>query len=206
MLRSLTRCALPRRSVQNYSVYSFRRHIILKPALVHTRLLSTPQSSTDTNTSKNSSDYPPSSLQQRKPKVGLRPAPIKPTPQKPPSTLSAHHVPLSPSSPVHKLPPTSSTSPTLNEVKETAKRDIEAAEAHGILTPPPPDANWFKRTMHKGIQLAVCFRNISFPYDGTFMRFYRNSTTGVSNSSSCGVARLSKFVLESKLVAVPLQE
>jgi hypothetical protein len=40
-------------------------------------------------------------------------------------------------------------------VKETTKRDIEDAEAHGILTPPPPDANWFKRTLHKGIQLAV---------------------------------------------------
>jgi len=39
-------------------------------------------------------------------------------------------------------------------VKETAKRDIEQAEAHGILTPPPPNANWFRRTMHKGIQLA----------------------------------------------------
>lgn len=47
-----------------------------------------------------------------------------------------------------------SPSPTLRTVKETARRDIEDAEAHGILTPPPADANWFKRTLHKGLQLA----------------------------------------------------
>ncbi|KAF9451264.1 hypothetical protein P691DRAFT_796989 [Macrolepiota fuliginosa MF-IS2] len=94
-------------------------------------------------------------LQQRKPKVGLRPGPVKPPPPRP-STLSAHH-----------LTSPSSTPPPLNEVKETAKRDIEEAEAHGILTPPPPNANWFKRTVHKGIQLA------KFYYRGIKLIFIR---------------------------------
>jgi hypothetical protein len=47
-------------------------------------------------------------------------------------------------------------------VKETTKRDIEDAEAHGILTPPPLDANWFQRTLHKGIQLAVRLSSLAF--------------------------------------------
>ncbi|KAJ3567051.1 hypothetical protein NP233_g6612 [Leucocoprinus birnbaumii] len=162
MLRSITRDALPRRRIAHsspraFSVLSSQHHarIILRPTLVHTRFLSTPQPSSNTEPRDKSSDIPPSTLQQRKPKVGLRPGPVKPPPPKAPrTTLSAHNIPKAASSPLHKLPPTSESPPPLNVVKETAKRDIEEAEAHGILTPAPADANWFKRTMHKAIQLA----------------------------------------------------
>lgn len=112
-------------------------------------------------TSKNSSaskPAPSSSLSKpafhRKVKVDLRPGPIKPKN----STLSLH-VPSASTKPTVPLPRPSST-PSLGLAKEVSKRDIEEAEAHGILTPPPPGANWFRRTLHKGVQLAVrttCF-------------------------------------------------
>ncbi|KAF5351981.1 hypothetical protein D9756_007385 [Leucocoprinus leucothites] len=162
MLRSIARDVLPRRRISHTShrtltllSYQHHTHILLRPTLIHTRFLSTPHPSSDPNHSEKPSDIPPSALQQRKQKVGLRPGPVKPPPSRStPSTLSAHHVPKTASSPSHKLLPTSDTPPPLNEVKETAKRDIEEAEAHGILTPAPPNANWFQRTLHKAIQLA----------------------------------------------------
>ena len=83
----------------------------------------------------------------KKPKIDLRPGPIKPK-----NTL--------PSS----LPPIKSARPAsfaLNSTlkhgsaKEEVIRDISDAEKHGILTPPPADADWFKRTLHQAIQLIV---------------------------------------------------
>ncbi|KAF8629111.1 hypothetical protein AX17_005697 [Amanita inopinata Kibby_2008] len=57
--------------------------------------------------------------------------------------------------------------------KEVSKRDIEEAESHGILTPPPPDSNWFRRMMHKGIQLA------KFYYRGVRLIFIRRQQVSV---------------------------
>jgi hypothetical protein len=85
----------------------------------------------------------------RKVKVDLRPGPVKPKT----STLSSHVPTVSTKSTVPL--PRPSSAPSLGLAKEVSKRDIEEAEAHGILTPPPPGANWFGRTLHKGIQLAV---------------------------------------------------
>lgn len=102
------------------------------------------QSSSSTTTSSASSHQIPN-ITHRKQKIDLRPAPIKLKS----STVSATRRPTL--HPTSESPPT----PSLGDVKETARRDIQDAEAHGILTPPPPDANWFKRTLHKGIQLAV---------------------------------------------------
>jgi hypothetical protein len=45
----------------------------------------------------------------------------------------------------------------LNAAKHEAQRDIEEAEKHGILPPPPPGANWFRATLHKAIELAVSY-------------------------------------------------
>ncbi|XP_006460974.1 hypothetical protein AGABI2DRAFT_192547 [Agaricus bisporus var. bisporus H97] len=129
----------------------------LQPFLCPTRFVATSPPSTAPSSDKTPSPLPPPPPP-RKPKVGLRPAPVKPPPPKP-STFSAHHVPLSPSR--KPTPPAHASAPSLNQVKETAKHDIEQAEAHGILSPPPPNANWFKRTVHKGIQLAkFYFRGI----------------------------------------------
>jgi hypothetical protein len=47
--------------------------------------------------------------------------------------------------------------PKLADAKKEIQQHIHNAEAHGILTPPPPDANWFKRTLHTAIQLFVGF-------------------------------------------------
>ncbi|PFH51987.1 hypothetical protein AMATHDRAFT_74497 [Amanita thiersii Skay4041] len=97
------------------------------------------------------------SIQQRKIKIDLRPAPIKPKS----STLSSAHVLTKPTlQPTQSPPP-----PSLGAAKEASRRDIEDAEAHGILTPPPPDATWFKRIMHKGIQLAkFYYRGVKLIY------------------------------------------
>ncbi|KAG5653622.1 hypothetical protein H0H81_011848 [Sphagnurus paluster] len=112
----------------------------------HTRLLSTP-APTPKPSSPHDAHLTPA---QRKQKIDLRPAPIKPSKS---NTLSATHIPTKPTVPLPQ-PSVKTTPPSLHEVKEEAKRDIEDAEAHGILAPPPPDANWFRRTLHKGIELA----------------------------------------------------
>ncbi|KAH6914121.1 hypothetical protein BKA70DRAFT_1558131 [Coprinopsis sp. MPI-PUGE-AT-0042] len=80
----------------------------------------------------------------RKPKIDLRPAPVKPK--------SLKDLPNSPvkAKPVPKEPQTIS----LTAAKEEAQKVIADAEKHGILTPPPPGASWFKATLHKAIQLA----------------------------------------------------
>lgn len=57
--------------------------------------------------------------------------------------------------------------PRLASAKEIARKDVEEAEVHGVLAPPPADANWFKRTLHKAIQLA------KFYYRGVKLIFIR---------------------------------
>ncbi|RDB25375.1 LETM1 and EF-hand domain-containing protein 1, mitochondrial [Hypsizygus marmoreus] len=99
---------------------------------------------------------------QRQPKLGLRPAPIKPKS----STASATNIPLKPTKPLPH-PTAVPHAPSLGEVKLAAKHDIEDAVAHGILAPPPPNANWFRRTLHQGIQLA------KFYYHGVKLIFIR---------------------------------
>lgn len=106
------------------------------------------RASSQSSTSPHSPSNPHIPSLHRKQIFDPRPPPIKPKT----STLSATFRPIKSTQPIPR--PTSDTS-SLGIVKETAKRDIRDAEAHGILTPPPPDANWFKKTLHKGIQLAV---------------------------------------------------
>ncbi|KAF9484466.1 hypothetical protein BDN70DRAFT_872480 [Pholiota conissans] len=112
-------------------------------------------------------DQPPLPLPpHKKPKLDLRPAPVKPKPPSPPAsappppttasttpqTSAPHHVPATPS---------------LSEASKEAKHDIEDAEAHGILAPPPLNANWVQRTLHQVIQIA------KFYYRGTKLIFTR---------------------------------
>lgn len=86
----------------------------------------------------------------RKSTTDFRPAPRKSKP----STFSSTHVPTKPSS-ASSSSIDALSKISLSSAKETAVKDVEDAENHGVLTPPPPGANWFKRTLHKGIQLAV---------------------------------------------------
>jgi len=95
----------------------------------------------------------------KKPKIDLRPAPIKPT-----AKPALNHIPQ-PKAHRHVQAPSEilTATPKLAEAKKEIQEHIHNAEAHGILTPPPPDANWFKRTLHTAIQLFV--RSVHFFLD-----------------------------------------
>ena len=84
----------------------------------------------------------------KKPKIDLRPGPIKPK-----NTLPSSHPP--PIKPARPAPSAQKLAPKPGSVKEEVIRDIADAEQHGILTPPPADADWFKRMLHQAIQLIV---------------------------------------------------
>ncbi|GLB37235.1 putative LETM1-like protein [Lyophyllum shimeji] len=127
----------------------------------HARFLSTPVPDVKPTPSSPDSHL---TAAQRKQKLDLRPAPIKPSKS---STISATHVPTKPTAPLPQPSAKPSPPPSLKTVKEEANRDIEDAEAHGILKPPPPDADWFRRTLHKGIELA------KFYYRGVKLIFIR---------------------------------
>ena len=111
----------------------------------HRRLYSIPAPNAHTRDKQQLPPLPPPT---KKPKLDLRPAPIKP---KPPSTTT-HAVPkpaeLAPPPPLPALP-------SLGAAKEEVKHALEDAEAHGILAPPPPGATWLRRTLHQAIQIAV---------------------------------------------------
>ncbi|TFK44591.1 hypothetical protein BDQ12DRAFT_673250 [Crucibulum laeve] len=130
-------------------------------SLLRTRHIS---SSTTPNPNSTESQNPPlptpKNSAPRKSKVDLRPGPVKP----PSSTLrpARNHVlqPIKPS-------PITTTPESLKGAKEIAVKDVKDAELHGILKPPPTGANWFRRTLHKGIELA------KFYYRGVKLIFTR---------------------------------
>ena len=155
MLRSLTRNVAVQRFVQGQHTFHLtsvhRSALSLRRVDWHysARLVSTaPTTSENSSASKPASSSSPSQpTLHRKVKIDLRPGPVKPKN----STLSLTHVPTKPTVPLPQPP----SAPSLTSAKEASKRDIEEAETHGVLTPPPPDANWFKRMLHKAIQLTV---------------------------------------------------
>ncbi|KAF8160991.1 hypothetical protein B0H34DRAFT_781657 [Crassisporium funariophilum] len=97
----------------------------------------------------------------KKHKIDLRPGPIK---QNTP-TLSASH--LIPPKPIRTKSATEPSAPAFSAAKEQVLKDLHNAEAHGILKPPPADANWFKRTLHQAIEL------LKFYYRGVKLIFLR---------------------------------
>ncbi|PPQ89561.1 hypothetical protein CVT25_012233 [Psilocybe cyanescens] len=125
------------------------------------RLYSIPAPSTSPADKKPPLPHP----QSKKPKIDLRPAPIKPKPSPPPSKLPRSFASL------HATP--SSSIKNLSTAKEEVQHDLHDAEAHGILTPPPPGANWFRRTLHQGIQL------FKFYYRGVKLVFIRRKQIAV---------------------------
>lgn len=188
MLRPLTRNAAVRRLVPpkistTHSLVA-RRHLVFAPLLTRS-FASPPRPPTSTSEKTPTPNGTPIPLQTtaRKPNIDLRPAPRKPNT----TTLSATHTPTKTTQRSHPSSTDSTSSKTtLASVNETTRRDIEDAEAHGVLAPPPPDANWFKRTMHKGIQLAVGISE-GFPHwIASSYISHRNSTTEASSSSSSG--------------------
>ncbi|KIK27922.1 hypothetical protein PISMIDRAFT_92103 [Pisolithus microcarpus 441] len=99
---------------------------------------------------------PPGTTAPRKPRIDLKPGPVKPV------TLGTDH---SPSHPLSKPTPRSShyhpprhlhpPKPFRIELSavELAKRDIAEASQQGVLEAPPADAGSFKRVFHQALQL-----------------------------------------------------
>ena len=141
MLRQVGRGAL-QHSIQ-------RKFVRLHATPCFIRLYSIPTSGPSTNTSSGQKaplPLPP----QKKSKIDLRPGPIKPKP--PPHAAGAPKIPPS----IPTQPPHATTEHKVASPAEEVKKDLQDAEQHGILIPPPADANWFKRTLHQAIQLFVC--------------------------------------------------
>ncbi|KAG6908387.1 hypothetical protein DXG01_004816 [Tephrocybe rancida] len=136
------------------------RLVTSPPVLLHARFLSTPVPTPKTRPS----NIPLNSTIPKHNKLDLRPAPIKPNKS---STVSATHIPLKATVPLPKPSPGPAPLPSLSASKKEAQRDIEDAEAHGILKPPPEGANWAQRTLHKAIQIA------KFYYNGVKLIFIR---------------------------------
>ncbi|KAG6829554.1 hypothetical protein H0H92_004223 [Tricholoma furcatifolium] len=118
-------------------------HVGVRPARVilpsiRLRLLSTPVTNPSTTNPPNTPS-PPFTKQ----KLVLRPAPVKP------AALPFKPLPKAPS------------------FKEATTKDIQDAEAHGVLKPPPEGAGWAKRTLHKAIEIA------KFYYRGVKLIFIR---------------------------------
>lgn len=146
MLRSISR----RNVSQHLSTSVAARHRLScrqHPSFRYARLYSTPTTDPRLSPSEKPS-LPPNAPARKQPKLDLRPGPIKTT----------HLGNASRAAP--KLPNVPLTAPinavklNLNAAKHEAQRDIEEAEKHGILPPPPEGANWFKATLHKAIELA----------------------------------------------------
>ncbi|PPQ65014.1 hypothetical protein CVT26_015723 [Gymnopilus dilepis] len=108
---------------------------------------------------------PPPLPPNKKQKIDLRPAPIKPKPPPPPTPKIPRSFPQA----SHGLPP----APKLDAAKQEVLHDLQDAEKHGILTPAPPDANWFKKTLHQLIQL------MKFYYRGVKLIFSRRKEIAI---------------------------
>ena len=115
-----------------------------------TRRYSTPAPSASTQKNQPINTLPTSP--NKKPKIDLRPGPIKPK-----NTLPPSPPPIKPARPSSSAP---NSTLKHSSAKEEVIRDITDAEKHGILTPPPADADWFKRTLHQAIQLIVRSLNV----------------------------------------------
>jgi len=194
MLRTLGRNGVVERSIAT------RRHIpsvkgrygsvALRPlpsTLTHTRLLatSTPQTKTDPSSLKTPSSVPPEpkGSTPRKPKVDLKPAPVKPPitkatsttivpksqaarnslvdePKPRPSSQHVNSVPASTSaSPSAAATTPSSSIPTISKAVSEAKLDIQKAEEQGVLAPPPANAGRIRRLLHHGKEIFKFYWN-----------------------------------------------
>jgi hypothetical protein len=94
---------------------------------------------------------PPATL---KPKVELRPGPIKP-PIAPSSSQSPRTKKLPTTNPSFHSQLTSSTAKPSNIIVETMKEDLKQAYIHGVLTRPPPGAGKVATLWHQAKELFV---------------------------------------------------
>ncbi|EPQ57366.1 hypothetical protein GLOTRDRAFT_137707 [Gloeophyllum trabeum ATCC 11539] len=120
------------------------------------RAASTTSSSTG-KPSSSSSEAVQSLQKSRKPKVDLKPAPVKPTKltsTSPPSTSLSGPTPADKAALSVKVAKDESQAAlataqaALKQAEEAKTRDIEEAIKHGILAPPPPGAGTIRRGIH----------------------------------------------------------
>lgn len=95
----------------------------------------------------------------RKPKVELRPGPIKPAAKT--STRSELNTPSVssklPTSSTQQSTTSSTPAPsTSSSILETTRQDLIHAHTHGIIPPPPPDAGRVQRMWHQLKEIFVC--------------------------------------------------
>lgn len=93
-----------------------------------------------------------------KPKVQLRPAPVKPPPKlsaAPPEPVSAPTEASPATAKSASAPEASKAAPHEEGIVEATKHDLEDASQHGILVPPPVDASWVGKLWHQAKELFV---------------------------------------------------
>ena len=142
-------------------------HTAPPPFPLATRLLSTSVKPPTGNPETSDGTQSVISAAPRKPKVELRPAPVKPSKPAPsPAPVSAS-TPTQAEAPALS-PSTSaqvSTTPHPHEtVVEAAKHDFEDASQHGILLPPPEGASWPRRMFHQLKELFVRISRSAFEF------------------------------------------
>ena len=102
----------------------------------------------------NDAPPPPANAVPRKPKVDMRPAPVKPSKTEtspPPEYFSSAQSSTPPAAePAHETHTSHNPS-----IVESAKQDYNDAAEHGILKPPPADASWAGRLYHQAKELFV---------------------------------------------------
>lgn len=126
-----------------------------EPVSFHSyRFLTTP--ATDTTPKATSPDPPHlQPVPPRKPKVELRPAPVKTLPPNQTTTSTA----VTPGPPEAEKDGKSINDPFSEpSIVETAKMDYNEASKHGILAPPPADASTIGRLWHQAKEYFVCLR------------------------------------------------
>ncbi|KIM92012.1 hypothetical protein PILCRDRAFT_810009 [Piloderma croceum F 1598] len=186
MLRTLGRNGFVERSIaarrhKTLLVRGQYTHLALRPttaAFTHSRLLATttPQIKSDPSASKSTAPIPPEPNVSipRKPKVDLKPAPVKPIIAKttlPEPVPTSQAVPnlridkskLQPSDESADQPSTAASSttssPTIAGSVEEARHDIKKAEEQGVLAPPPADAGRVRRLLHHAKELLKFYWN-----------------------------------------------
>jgi LETM1 and EF-hand domain-containing protein 1, mitochondrial len=137
------------------SHHFFRNGSLYKPGFSNghhlTRHYSTPTPVPPTE--KSASDAAPLAPRVKKPKVELHPAPVRPKPA-PPSPAPAQALP--PADAARPAQNSSTASNNKQSVVKIAKQDIEDAKQHGIMKPPPENANRVMKLVYTAIEYFVC--------------------------------------------------
>lgn len=110
-----------------------------------------PPTTSESKDTSNPHTIPPAPL---KPKVELRPGPIKPPIA--PATQSSKGKKLPTTNPLAQPQPISSTAKPSNIIVESMKEDLKQAYIHGVLARPPPGAGKIATLWHQAKELFVC--------------------------------------------------